>query len=141
MAATGLDTFDSTLQTTHIWLNELMEELGWEDRHKAYHAMRAVLHALRDRLPPDEAVHLAAQLPMLVRGFYFEGWHPADKPLKERSRDAFLVHITDAFLFDVDADSEQIARAVFRIIAQHVSAGEIDDVKQALPVPIRQLWS
>jgi uncharacterized protein (DUF2267 family) len=140
MSATGLETFDSTLQTTNTWLGELMRELGWEDRHRAYHAMRAVMHALRDRLPVNEAVHLGAQLPMLVRGFYYEGWHPANKPLKERTRDEFLVHVTEAFLFDVGADSEKIARAVFRIIARHVSAGEIEDIKQTLPEEIRQLW-
>jgi uncharacterized protein (DUF2267 family) len=140
MTTTSLETFDSTLQTTNIWLNELMGELGYEDRHKAYHALRAVLHALRDRLPVNEAVHLGAQLPMLVRGFYYEGWHPANKPLKERTRDEFLVHITEAFLFDVDADSEQIVRAVFQVIARHVTAGEIDDVKHALPAGIRKLW-
>jgi uncharacterized protein (DUF2267 family) len=33
-----------------------------------------MLHALRDRLPPEIAVHLSAQLPMLVRGIYYEGW-------------------------------------------------------------------
>ncbi len=140
MSATGLKTFDSTLQTTNIWLNELMEELGWADRHKAYHALRAVLHTLRDRLPPDEAVHLGAQLPMLIRGFYYEGWHPANKPVKERSRDEFLSHITDEFLFDIDADSKQIVCAVFEVICNHVSAGEIEDVKHALPSGVRELW-
>jgi uncharacterized protein (DUF2267 family) len=140
MAATGLDTFDSTLQTTHIWLGELMQALGWEDRHKAYHALSAVLHALRDRLPVNETAHLGAQLPMLIRGLYYEGWHPANKPLKERTRDQFLAHITEAFVFDVEADSEQIARAVLEVVARHVSPGEIEDVKQTLPAPIRKLW-
>ena len=140
MSTTGLEAFDRTLQTTNIWLDDLLKELRWDDRHRAYHALRAVLHALRDRLPINEAVHLGAQLPMLVRGFYYDGWHPANKPLKERSRDEFLVHVTDAFLFDVEADSEQIARAVFQVIARHVTVGEIDDVKHSLPAGIRELW-
>ena len=140
MAATGLKPFDSTLQTTHIWLDEIMQELAWKDRHKAYHALRTVLHTLRDRLPPDEAVHLGAQLPMLVRGFYYEGWHPANKPVKERTRDEFLVHVSDAFLFDTEADVFAITRAVFKVLAEHVTAGEIEDVKHVLPAGVRDLW-
>lgn len=140
MSATGLDSFDTSVQTANVWLKELMTELGWEDRHKAYHAMRVVLHALRDRLPVDEAVQLAAQLPMLVRGFYYEGWHPHGKPVKERPRDEFLAHVTDGFLFDPEADSEQIARAVFAVLARHVSQGEVEDVKSTLPAGVRQLW-
>jgi uncharacterized protein (DUF2267 family) len=140
MSATGLETFDSTLQTTNIWLDELMNEMKWKDRHRAYHALRAVLQALRDRLPVDEAAHLSAQMPLLVRGIFFEGWHPAGKPLKERSREEFLAHMEKAYAFDIKADVEGIARAVFGLLDRHVTAGEIDDVKQALPLPIRKLW-
>lgn len=42
MSATGLEVFDRTLHKTHTWLN--MEALGAEDRHRAYTALRAVLH-------------------------------------------------------------------------------------------------
>ncbi len=76
MSATGLDVFDTTVQKTNIWLNDLMKVLGWQDRHKAYLALRATLHALRDRLTVDEVAHFGAQLPMLMRGFYYEGWDP-----------------------------------------------------------------
>lgn len=68
MSATGLDVFDRTLQTTNIWLDDIMAGLG-PDRHLAWHVLGAVLHALRDRLPLDQAAHLGAQLPLLVRVF------------------------------------------------------------------------
>jgi uncharacterized protein (DUF2267 family) len=140
MSATGLNSFDTTLQTTNIWLDDIMRELGWDDRHKAYTALRVVLHTLRDRLPVDGAAHLGAQLPMLIRGFYYEGWHPAHKPVKERSLDLFLMHITDAFLRDVEADSRQIARAVFKTLTKHLTEGEVDKVRQALPADLRSFW-
>src|SRR6516162_2996456 len=95
--STGLTPFDSTVQTTHVWLNELMALTGWQDPHPAYLALRAVLHALRDRLSVDEAAALGAQLPMLVRGFYYEGWHPHGKPLRERTREEFLAHVRASF--------------------------------------------
>ena len=73
---TGLDVFDTTVHKTHVWLNDIMQELGWEDRHKAYLGLRTTLHALRDRLTVEETAQLAAQLPMLIRGLYYEGWDP-----------------------------------------------------------------
>ena len=109
----GLRAFDSTVQTTHVWLNELRGLLGWEEPHRAYLALRAVLHALRDRLSVDEAAALGAQLPMLVRGFYYEGWHPHGKPVKERTKEAFLGHIAAAFQNDPDVKAEDVTRAVF----------------------------
>jgi uncharacterized protein (DUF2267 family) len=139
MSTTGLPAFDSTLQTTNVWLKEVGEEMGRVEGPRAYHALRAVLHALRDRLPVDVAAALGAQLPMLVRGFYYEGWHPADKPLKERHLEEFLRHIPRAGE-GFTGDPERAARAVFRVLARHVSAGEVEGVKGCLPAEIRELW-
>ena len=138
MSMTGLDTFDRTVQRTNEWVHELMDELAWRDKHKAYIAMKATLHALRDRLTVDEAAHLAAQLPMLVRGFYYEGWDPSDKPLKERHKREFLAHIAREF---AEYDSEAVARAVFKVLLRHVSEGEIAAVKQVMPAELEELWS
>ncbi len=140
MSQTGMAAFDSTLQTTNVWINEVMEELGCLDRHRAYVALRAVLHALRDRLSVDQAAALGAQLPMLVRGFYFEGWHPGGKPIKERHKNEFLAHVQAAFSGDPRMDSEDMTRAVLRVVARHVSPGEVGHVKDTLPVEIRALW-
>ena len=141
MSQTGLAAFDSTIQTTNIWLNDVMERMGWDDRHRAYHALRAVLHALRDRLSVEGAAALGAQLPMLVRGFYYEGWHPHGKPIKERHKEEFLAHIAAALQNDPYVGPEEVARAVFQIVAKHVTAGEIEGMKHLLPNEIRSLWS
>jgi len=137
MSVTGLDVFDTTLHKTNGWLSELMERLGCS-RHDAYVGLRATLHALRDRLPVDEVAQLGAQLPMLVRGFYYEGWDPTGKPVRERSREGFLAGIASELPSDVDP--EPVARAVFTVLATHVSAGEIEDVEHVLPARIRDLW-
>jgi uncharacterized protein (DUF2267 family) len=53
---------------------------------------------VRDRIGPENAVHLGAQLPMLIRGFYYEGWHFAGTPAKLRHMDDFLDYVSgDAF--------------------------------------------
>src|SRR5579871_471823 len=117
MSDMGISAFDRTMHTTNIWLNDLMERMGWQDKHRAYHALRAVLHALRDRLPVDHAAALGAQLPMLVRGFYYEGWHPHGKPIKERRKEEFLAHIAEAFANDPAVNAEEVAQAVFAVLA------------------------
>jgi uncharacterized protein (DUF2267 family) len=141
MSATGLDVFDTTLQKTHAWLHDLMDTMGWQDRHRAYLAMRATLQALRDRLTVQEAVQLAAQFPMLVRGFYYEGWDPNGKPLKERHKAEFLAQIEQHFRDDDDIDPEEVARGVFAVLQHRVSEGEIENVKHVLPAQIRELWA
>jgi len=140
MSATGLDFFDTTVQKTNIWLNDLMKVLGWQDRRKAYLALRATLHALRDRLTVDEVAHLGAQLPMLMRGLYYEGWDPSHKPLRERHKKQFLARIEQEFQGDDCIDPEQLARSVFTMLAMRVTEGEIEDVKHVLPDGVRDLW-
>jgi uncharacterized protein (DUF2267 family) len=144
MSVTGLDVFDATLQKTNNWLQDLMQALVGTDRHEAYAALRATLHALRDRLTVEEAAQLGAQLPMLIRGFYYEGWDPTGKPLRVRHKEEFLALIERQFrdggLCDDLVDPERVARAVFRVLAQRVSTGEIEDVRHVLPAEIRDLW-
>src|SRR5919201_4290021 len=89
MSATGLDVFDKTLQTTHIWLKEIEEEVG-PDKQVAWHVLGASLRALRDRLQPELAAHLAAELPLVVRGAYYDRYRPSEQPRLTRSREEFV---------------------------------------------------
>lgn len=139
MSQTGLAAFDSTLQTTNLWLHELMQELGWDDRHRAYQALRAVLHAVRDRLTVAEVADLGAQLPMLVRGIYYEGWNPAASVGHVRQREEFLAPIGAAFRDRPEVSPEGVVWAVFKVLERHVSGGEMKDVKLLLPQRIRDL--
>jgi uncharacterized protein (DUF2267 family) len=140
MTVTGLEVFDATVQKTNAWLKRLMDIGGWQDRHHAYLGLRATLHALRDRLTVEEAAELAAQLPMLVRGLYYEGWDPTGKPVRERHREQFLARIERELPPGVAVDPESVARAVFRVLSEQVADGEIDDVRHILPSEIRELW-
>jgi len=137
----SLDVFESTLHKTHAWLKDLMHEMGWEDRYKAYIAMRVTLHALRDRLTVEEVAQLGAQLPMLIRGFYYEGWDPTGKPVRERHAEQFLAHIARQFAGDASVEPAQVARGFFAVLGRRVSEGEIEDVRQVLPAEIRHLWA
>src|SRR5206468_1156534 len=129
MTTSAINAFDSTVQTTNHWLNEIMERMNWDEPQKAYHALRAVLHALRDRLPVNHAAALGAQLPMLVRGIYYEGWNPKRAPLKERKKADFVYHTREAFRDSPLIDAEEVTRAVLHVIAKHISKGEVESVK------------
>jgi uncharacterized protein (DUF2267 family) len=139
MTQDTLKVFEHTIEITHIWLNDLLERLAWRDQQRAYRALRAVLHALRDRLSVNDASHLAAQLPMLVRGFYYEGYHPGDKPLRERTKVEFLALVKGEFP-DESFDIETVARAVMHLLAKHITPGEVEKIKKSLPEEIRSLW-
>jgi uncharacterized protein (DUF2267 family) len=139
VSSTGLEVFDETLHKTNTWLKEIAQALDLE-RQGAYRVLRAVLHSLRDRLTINEAAQLGDQLPMLVRGIYYEAWHPAGKPDKIRSRDEFLTGIATRIAMRQPVDVENAARVVFQTLESHVSAGEIRDVIHILPREIRTLW-
>ena len=92
---TGLDVFDATVQQTNLWLKDLMARIPTTDRHYAYQLLRATLHTFRDRVGPENAVHFGAQLPMLIRGFYYEGWQPGKPQTKTRHLDDFLAAVEE----------------------------------------------
>ena len=139
MSATGLDVFDRTIHTTNLWLKEIAEDIG-PDRQRAYHALSAVLRALRDRLTLEEAAQLAAQLPLLVRGIYYDQWRPVEQPKRVRHLDDFLALIAQGEGEIKPIDPEDAARAVFKVLDRHISRGEIEQVKAELPAEIRSLW-
>ena len=139
MSTNGLDVFDKTLQTTHIWLDEIIEDLG-TDRRTAWHVLGAVMRALRDRLPPGLSAHLSAELPLLVRGSYFEQWRPGQEALKERSLAEFLGRVSDGLSGTKLVGSIDAVGAVFAVLERHLDRGQLAKVRQALPEDVRAMW-
>jgi uncharacterized protein (DUF2267 family) len=130
---------NAAVATTEDWIDDLMRRLGWQDRERVYRSLLATLHALRDCLARDEAVYIGAQLPTLLRGLYYEGWHPSARPAT-RNRGAFLQRIHDGVHRDPGVDTEQVARAVFALLAARLPAAEIEDAKTATPSVLHNLW-
>ncbi len=137
MAGTGLEVWDKTLQTTNIWLDEIMEDIG-PDRQFAWHVLGAVLRTLRDRLPLEVAVHLGAQLPLLVRGTYYEQWHIGGERLPVRSMEEFLDNVDSHLGRTRPIGPADATAAVFATLARHVDPGQIAKVLAALPEHIRR---
>lgn len=140
MTQTGIGSIDQAPQVVAEWLREIREPLGWEENGRAYLLLRTTLHAVRDWLPMGEATDLAAQLPLLVRGFYFDGWKPSKTPAKPHNKQEFVARVTDKFVKEPLEDPEKAIAAVLAVLKRHVTDGEIEDVVQAMPKPLRELW-
>jgi uncharacterized protein (DUF2267 family) len=141
MNVAHLDIIDRSVEKAHIWLNELTEELGSSDQRYAYRVLRAFLHALRDRLSVDEAAQLAAQLPLFVRGVFYEGWDPSRTPEHTGDLDSFLERIATEAVLAGETEASFATAAASRVLRRHISAGETASVLHQLPGHVRELLS
>jgi uncharacterized protein (DUF2267 family) len=139
MSATGLDVFDKTLHTTNLWLDEVMEAVG-PDRKVAWHVLGAVLRTLRDRLPIQLATHLGEQLPLLVRGAYYERFEANHGVDRRDTEDDFLTQITEDFGGMRPVNVRKATYIVLAVLDRHLTPGLMEKVKHALPHHIRTLW-
>jgi uncharacterized protein (DUF2267 family) len=140
MPQSPVAAIETTVNKTHLWLKELMQIAGFSDESQAYTALRAALHSIRDRLTVDEAVNLGAQCPMLVRGFYYEGWRPSLAPNKERTREAFLDSVRESLRTNTAVGPERAVQATFELLNRRISTGEVEDVRHMMPPEVRDLW-
>lgn len=140
MSEEHLPVLEQTIQQTNVWLKTLAEHYHFETRQHAYSALRAVLHSLRDRLVPEQAVHFGAELPILVRGIYYEGWRLSDTPTSDRQvqdfADTVMSHLPPNFPRDPVGTTE----AVFDLLAREIDPGVILKVRKTMPEPLRGLW-
>lgn len=132
-------TIAHAVQQTQVWLKELRDASDLADEQEAYAVLRGVLHQLRDRLTPQEAIDLGAQLPLIVRGVWYEGWTPSRAPEKVRTQERFFEELA-VRLAPHPVDVERAARDVFALLAQHCDPGEIKDVIAQLPGQLKDLW-
>ena len=141
MSANGLLVFDRTLEKTHQFINDVAEQIGVEDKHLALNGINAVLHSLRDRIPLEEAVQLGAQFPLMLAGFYYQGWKPANTPTKERSVSAFVTKVEENLtISDYPVETKQLISGVFAVLSKWVTEGEIIDVANMLPKDVQEFW-
>jgi uncharacterized protein (DUF2267 family) len=134
-----MKAFDKSNEKSTAWVKDMMCCLGIDDSQAALHALRAGLHSLRDRLTVEEAAQLAAQMPMTIRGLFFENWRPAGKPLRIRHPNDFLALVIENYQPRSDLYADDIVRATVRVLAKHVSEGELTDVVMSLPEPLLEL--
>ena len=127
-----VSVIERTVSKTNEWLERLCREMNTDDRQHAYVLLRAVLHTLRDRIGPEVSVHLAAQLPLLVRGIFYEGWDPGTTPQK-LTLDEFINRIEREANLRSAAEAASGARAVMQVLWDELAPGTVDHVRAVLP--------
>ncbi|MFT6076011.1 MAG: hypothetical protein ACJAZ1_002943 [Yoonia sp.] len=140
MTAQGLEVIDHSIHLTHEWINELSERLDWSSKRSTLRLLRITLHHIRDHLLVDELAQMSAQLPLLIRGFFFEGWVPKRTPIKERNAQDFITFITEQMGEAEEYRGRDDIKCVFDLLNNRLSRGEVEDVRATLPAPIRELW-
>ncbi len=140
MSATGLDVFDKSIHETNAFVKIVMRDLETDDRHMAFGALRGALHALRDNLGVGEIAHLSDQLPMLLRGLFYEGWTPASNPPHERHLPDFLAHVARQLPPRFEKSPEAAAHATFAALSERMEPRELNKLVEHLPHELRALW-
>ena len=85
----------------------------------------------------QESAHLAAQLPMLVRGVYFRSWDPSKVPVKMHRED-FLQRIALEFPSDAPGGM-RLVETVVRALKLYSTEGEWEIIKSNLPKDLAPL--
>ncbi|MBJ3763697.1 DUF2267 domain-containing protein [Maribius pontilimi] len=140
MSAQELEVIDHTVQLTHEWINELRDRLGWTSSRDALRLLRQTMTQIRDHLGHDEVAQFAAQMPLLIRGMFYEGWRPSHTPVRERKAEDFIAAVGERLDDMQDWRGVEDIVAVFRTLDNRISEGELRDVKAGLPRQIRDLW-
>jgi uncharacterized protein (DUF2267 family) len=135
----GTNTIDHAADNAQVWLRAIAAQLDG-DLRTAYHALRAVLHVVRDRLPLPDAVALGAQLPLLIRGIYYDGWSPHAAPHRARHVEEFLGLIERSMAeASTKPEPQQVVGAVCDRLRAHLSAGDLARLLPPLPPGLRLL--
>lgn len=139
MTLSSVDAIERSIHKTNEWISDLAAELGYDDRDEAWRILRAYLQLLRERITIDEGAQLAAQLPHILRGAFYEGFDPSRVPEKLRDREAFLERFAGRARLAGTTEASVAAEAATRTLRRHVTAGEIEEVFSQLPEPIRNV--
>ena len=127
---------DAEVRGSYEWLDRVAAHLHGE-RRDAYHAMHAVLGALRDRLPVDVAASLSSHMPLLVRGIFFDGYEPARTAPRLRTVDQFVADVRASLAARPHIDAGEAINAVLDTLTHHVDRAAFATIHAVLPPQLR----
>jgi uncharacterized protein (DUF2267 family) len=138
----SLPLFEVDVADARGWIQQLMATLGLppEDGPRAVRALRAGLHAIRDRLSAVEVAALAVRMPALIRGIYYDGWSFANDPTRIRNRAQMIARLHRELASEPGLDAVDVLRGVLELLVEHGPPDGREDRFEVLPCPIAALW-
>lgn len=136
--------FEAYASQGNHFLYDVARELG-TTRDYAARIVRAVLHAVRDRLPADDAVQFAQGLPMALKGVYFDRYDISKTPVKIRNRRRFIDFVRSKAGLSAPIDFpdpesvERAVQAVFYVLERHMSYGQVHQIKNAMGMDLMEM--
>jgi uncharacterized protein (DUF2267 family) len=133
--------FEKYAQTGTAFVKKIAAEIGDpEDTATASRILRSTLHVLRDQSTPEESVQFISQLPMFIKAIYVDGWKLGSNKGRVHQLGDFVAAVGETDSDFSNPESCFLAiQAVFRVIRDYVSEGEIEDLKRTLPEEMRGL--
>lgn len=135
-----IKNLENSIHKTNEWINEIKEELNWDDEKQAYTALEGTLQQIRDMLTVEEATDFGSQLPLILRGTYYSNWDPSDTP-KTMKRSNFVSRVHAHLQNNPDIEPNQTVQKILNVIERKISEGEISDIKAQLPDKIKKYWN
>lgn len=132
MTVSSIGNIEKSVHQTNAWVKDVQALLGCTE-NEAFLALRSTLQNLRDRLTIEEATDFAAQLPIVLKGAFYEQWNPVGKPEK-MDRTAFVSRVHAQFSNDPNMNPEDVVMAVFKVLKNRI--GKMRHILSNMPPDI-----
>ncbi|MFC9659990.1 DUF2267 domain-containing protein [Nocardia sp. NPDC127606] len=136
--STNHDPLAPAIHTAHVWLRAVADSLDTDDHRFALRALRAWLHTVRDRIGVNSSAHLAAQLPELLRGIYYENWIPSHVPVRHGLRELLAQFAAEAGIDPAEVPA--VVAPVTFALEELFSPGLLGRTFAAMPIDLYRLF-
>lgn len=126
------------------FFKDVMERIGC-DLRRAEGLTFAVFQELRDRITPNEAAHVAAQLPKRLKMMWMSLEDP-ERKVHRVTGEQFVWEVRRMAGLADDAEAERAVSAIFAELQKLLGSptgqeGEAWDVMSQLPKDLKKLWA
>lgn len=133
---------ENNIHQTMDWVYAIEEACQWDENNqrRAFTALKAVLHELRNLLSIEQTAQLSTQLPLVIRGIFFENWNPNSITFQKMNKQDFLESVAKALYPYRDMDIEATTKGVLHVLGEKMPEGEFEKILQNIPGEIKELY-